>query len=50
MDRIAVPNPKYSTKLLNNKVILKNLIKGRKYGKAKELREDVNVKEKDEKG
>lgn len=43
--RIETPNPKLSSELLNDKVKLQHLIKGKRYGVAKILKEDIAEKE-----
>lgn len=48
IERIETPNPKLSSELLNNKVKLLNLIKGKRYGVAKVMKEDIIKKEEDE--
>jgi hypothetical protein len=48
IERIEVPPAKFSGELLNSKVKMNNLIKARKYKKAKEMREDVMAREKKE--
>ena len=61
IERIETPNPKLSSELLNNKVKLQHLIKGKRYshnffpvkkqfryGIAKLMKDDIIIKEKEE--